>query len=46
MSRSLPLSRRSLGTLLLAGAAVAVTAGSVQPAQANGTVNVYTYREP
>ncbi len=46
MSRSLPLSRRSLGTLLLAGAAVAVTAGSVQPARADGTVNVYTYREP
>jgi iron(III) transport system substrate-binding protein len=46
MSRSLPLSRRSLGTLLLAGAAVAVTAGSVQPAHADGSVNVYTYREP
>jgi iron(III) transport system substrate-binding protein len=46
MSRSLPLSRRSLGTLLLAGAAVAVTAGSFQPAHADGSVNVYTYREP
>jgi hypothetical protein len=46
MSRSLPLSRRSLGTLLLAGAAVAVAAGSVVPAPADGSVNVYTYREP
>jgi iron(III) transport system substrate-binding protein len=51
MSPSLPLSRRSLGTLLLTGtavavAAVAVTAGSVQPARGDGSVNVYTYREP
>jgi iron(III) transport system substrate-binding protein len=46
MSRSLPLSRRSTAKLLLAGAAVAVTAGSILPAQADGSVNVYTYREP
>jgi iron(III) transport system substrate-binding protein len=42
MSRLLPLSR----TLLLAGTSLAIAAGSVQPAQAEGSVNVYTYREP
>ncbi|MFW6076722.1 MAG: Fe(3+) ABC transporter substrate-binding protein [Hyphomicrobiales bacterium] len=40
------MSRRSTAKLLLAGAAVAVAAGSIQPAQADGSVNVYTYREP
>ena len=32
--------------LLLAGAAAAVLSASVQPAQADGSVNVYTYRQP
>ena len=42
----LPLSRRRLARLLLAGSAVAAIAFSVLPAQAEGSVNVYTYREP
>jgi iron(III) transport system substrate-binding protein len=32
--------------LLMAGAAAAVLTASVQPAHADGSVNVYTYREP
>ena len=46
MSRLLPLSRRSMATMLLAGTSLAIVAGSVEPAQADGSVNVYTYREP
>jgi iron(III) transport system substrate-binding protein len=46
MPRSLPLSRRSMAALLLAGGVVAVAAGSFQAAQADASVNVYTYREP
>jgi iron(III) transport system substrate-binding protein len=42
----LPLSRRSAAKLLLASAAVAVGVGSLQPAHAGESVNVYTYREP
>ena len=46
MSRSLPLSRRSIATLLLAGTALSLAGGAFQPAHAEGSVNVYTYREP
>lgn len=45
MMRSLPLSRRSASKLLLAGCALALAA-SLEPARADGSVNVYTYREP
>jgi len=46
MTRSLPLSRRSASSLLLAGCALAALAASIGPASAEGSVNVYTYREP